>query len=271
MDGYKIYMSTDSGSTWSQLAGSNILSYSAVAMSSDGTVIVAATKNGYIYYSSDSGLSWGPLTAGGSRTWTDVAISSSGTVISAGASTSVYTSTDSGASWSSKSIGANVLGIAMKGTGDVIFATRRAGLYRSVNSGTSFTEITNTDYNSDVDVSYDGDDIALTRDYRSDEFEFSTNGGLTFTRLSLGKRMGPVAISADGTHVTMAVLNGGQLWSTTNMGSVTPTARGPSLNWQSIDMSEDGSIQTAVASCACNDSGGIYVSTDSGATWMKTL
>ncbi|CAE6973269.1 unnamed protein product [Symbiodinium natans] len=71
-----------------------------VAMSSDGTKLVAPVDYGMIYTSTDSGATWAG-TESGNRSWRAVAMSSDGSTISAVASdsASVWTSTDGGSSW----------------------------------------------------------------------------------------------------------------------------------------------------------------------------
>ena len=53
-----IYLSTDSGVTWTRRE--NARNWTSVASSSDGTVLVGVVDNGQIYVSTDSGANWTP-------------------------------------------------------------------------------------------------------------------------------------------------------------------------------------------------------------------
>jgi photosystem II stability/assembly factor-like uncharacterized protein len=52
----RIYISTDSGTTWT--AGENEHQWSGIASSADGTRLGAVVSGGQIYLSNDSGLTW---------------------------------------------------------------------------------------------------------------------------------------------------------------------------------------------------------------------
>jgi hypothetical protein len=86
-----IYTSTDSGNTWTeQNAPSNY--WTGVASSSDGTKLVAVSRNGPIYTSSDSGVTWADSGAP-TNDWTSVASSADGNtlVAVAGSGGGIYT------------------------------------------------------------------------------------------------------------------------------------------------------------------------------------
>jgi hypothetical protein len=97
-----------------------------VATSADGIKLVAAASgccappNGVIYVSADSGVTWKQTTAPINNWWTSVACSTDGTKLMAvaggaefsatnliGASTQIWTSTDSGATWTQSSAPGN--------------------------------------------------------------------------------------------------------------------------------------------------------------------
>jgi hypothetical protein len=69
-----IYISTDSGATWTPRSIVN--NWYSVASSSDGTKLIACATGGQIYVSSDSGLTWTAQES--ARDWCSVASSADG-------------------------------------------------------------------------------------------------------------------------------------------------------------------------------------------------
>jgi photosystem II stability/assembly factor-like uncharacterized protein len=95
-----VYTSADSGTTWTAQAGAGTRAWNAVASSSDGAKLVAVANAGYIYTSTDSGVTWTQQTAAGSRNWYSVTSSADGSKFAAGVNGGyIYNSTDSGATW----------------------------------------------------------------------------------------------------------------------------------------------------------------------------
>lgn len=64
------------GATWVQRYPDGSRSYSTIASSLDGNVLVAAVDMGYVYLSTDGGVSWSEQTCAGYRNWRSVACSS---------------------------------------------------------------------------------------------------------------------------------------------------------------------------------------------------
>ncbi|MBI5774529.1 MAG: SBBP repeat-containing protein, partial [Verrucomicrobia bacterium] len=84
--------------------------------------------------------------------------------------------------------------------------------------------------------------------------------GTTWTARESGRVWQSVASSSDGTKL-VAVVNGGQLYTSTDSGA-NWTARESSRNWFSVASSTDGTKLVAAVY-----GGQLYTSTDSGATW----
>lgn len=102
-DNNNIYTSSDSGVTWTARFASP---GSKLAVSADGTKVVAAIKNGAIFTSTDSGVTWTSRLAGGTSIWQSVASSADGSKIVAVAGFgSVWISSDSGVTWTSRTLG----------------------------------------------------------------------------------------------------------------------------------------------------------------------
>lgn len=196
----KIWTSTDSGATWTERTGVTSSKWSSVAMSDDGTKIVAVASddnlggsNGLIWTSTNTGASWTARTGPGKQLWTGCAISGDGTKMvacSGGASSGSssnrypYTSSDSGASWTARaSLGAGfVEGAAISDDGTKVLITRvPGGGYYSLNSGASFTATgIASSFARSCSISGDGTKMLFGRDSVAGGL-FSLNSGTTWT------------------------------------------------------------------------------------------
>ena len=105
-----VYTSTDSGATWTERTPAGSYDWRSITSSADGTKLAAvAARSGSIYTSTDSGATWTEQTAAGSREWRSVTSSADGTKLAATSMTynsstgkyfgSIYTSQDSGVTW----------------------------------------------------------------------------------------------------------------------------------------------------------------------------
>jgi hypothetical protein len=95
-----IYLSTNSGVSWN-LTSAPCENWASVAMSADGTELVAATASA-IFISRDIGATWSNTSAP-SQGWTSVRLSSDGAKLVAAGFDAVYTSTDYGTTWAEAS------------------------------------------------------------------------------------------------------------------------------------------------------------------------
>jgi|GEM_PF-1181952 len=96
-DGGYIYTSTNSGTGWIRVDTAGKRQWRSIAISSDGTKLVASTQNGEIYTTRDSGQTWvkqiilnNPVTGLLEET-TDVFLSEDGSKIFASTSNYIYT------------------------------------------------------------------------------------------------------------------------------------------------------------------------------------
>ncbi len=119
-NGY-LYMSINTGTTWTPVAADASRNWTSVAISDDGRYItgcVSATSlTGYIYVSSDSGATFTQKVTDSSRTWQRVAMSFDGRIQAAcehGNSTAgnVYMSFDYGVTWSIRSTQTPTAGVS---------------------------------------------------------------------------------------------------------------------------------------------------------------
>ena len=110
--------------------------WNAVASSADGNRLVAAVYSGAIYVSADSGASWMPTTAP-TGNWMAVASSADGSKLIAlqggglfipgpGYGGPVYTSTDSGATWTSNNV-PDAFAVASSADGNKLVAVLSGG------------------------------------------------------------------------------------------------------------------------------------------------
>ncbi len=108
-----IYTSTDSGMTWVSNTVSSTTPWKGIASSADGSKLVAMSGNyaygvgeGSIFTSTNSGGTWVVQTNAPNAAWNSVAVSADATKLVATTSVSpaIYTSTDSGADWTSNSL-----------------------------------------------------------------------------------------------------------------------------------------------------------------------
>lgn len=101
-----IYTSTDGGASWIERTGAGSKNWNSIAVSADGSDIVAVAANSNIYTSSDTGATWIEQTGSGSRKWRAVAMSEDGTKIAAAVYGGyIYFSTDSGVTWTEQTGG----------------------------------------------------------------------------------------------------------------------------------------------------------------------
>ena len=144
-----IYVTTDSGTHWTQTSAPQKPFWRSITSSTDGIRIFAVTNNGggvggQIYISTNSGSTWATVSSP-SLNWVTIACSSDGTTIAAAndwCQGSIYVSTNSGSSWAlslSPSPCVKWRGIAISSDGSRIAANSLAGgVYLSKNSGASW-------------------------------------------------------------------------------------------------------------------------------------
>jgi len=229
---------------WTGRAGS----INEVALSADGTKVVA-TFGGYgISTSTNSGATWTVQAGAPSETWVGVASSLDGTKLAAIYQNSSYEGAlDSG------------------------------GIYTSTNSGVTWVDETNApsaDWASIVS-SADGTKLAATYyDYSSDAVFYSggiytsTNSGATWVDETNAPSADwfSIASSADGTKLAAVGVDPssyvGNIYISTDSGVTwIEQANAPTTTWSSIVSSADGTKLAAIGGAQ------IYTSKDSGVTW----
>lgn len=258
----KIWTSTDSGATWTERTGVTSSKWSCVAMSDDGTKIVATARddnlggsNGNIWTSTNTGASWTARTGPGKQLWMSCAISGDGTKMvacSGGASSGSssnrypYTSADSGANWTARtSLGAGyVEGAAISDDGTKVLITRLSGGgYYSLNSGASFTATGIASSSARVcSISGDGTKMLFGRDSGKGGL-FSLNSGTTWTAISapVSDKSSLGAAISDSGEIMYVGAYGDAVYRSVNSGTAWSLA-GEAFSAGGVGCSADGAI-----------------------------
>lgn len=230
-----IYSSTDKGVTWTKASvpGGATMGLACVALSSDGTKMVAGghtdyvnTGSGFIFISTDSGTSW-TKTSAPWEDWNSIASSADGKKLAATCYYGIWVSTNSGSTWVQtigKPPGPSWLRIATSSDGTRLIATDTVNIYTSTNSG----------------------------------FNWNSNN-------IPGVQWGCVASSSEGKKLVAGGLSSNGIYISTNSGLTWLDTSAPNSNWQKITLSADGNRIVAGV-----PSGNIYASLDSGQRWIDT-
>jgi len=237
-----------SAQTWTPTATPSA-QWQTVAASADGHKLFAGGLGGVFYFSTNSGSTWNTSTEPqwGSQfgSWNCIASSADGTKLAAINFTAYWISTNSGATW----ISINVPGFS---------------------------------FFSSVAMSADGTRLVLS------DGLINASPGLIYTSTNSGVTLTPnlvptndwtnVASSADGTKLVAVSQNFyqdfGLIYASTNSGQSWAVLPGAPTNnlWSAVASSADGGRLIAASQVSYNPSlwrGGVYTSTDFGATWTS--
>lgn len=286
------------------------LSLRCIATSADGTKIVATGSGvGLIYASSNAGASWHATTAP-LGFWQALASSADGTrLLAAGSalgnvtsgsgtgtatgvtSTRIYTSTNSGASWTQASgTPTNVSWTCAASSADgrkLAVAAELGGIYVSTNAGATWhlSRAPNKRWNS-ISASLDGNRmVALAATGGTFSQDMPAKGQLyTADEMNLAP--------GDETNLVAVAVKGGIYISGDSGLTWTRTSAPQDLWWWSVACSEDGSKMVATTTITATNimesrtnpdgttsfafsqsitgGGSIYVSTNAGASWEMT-
>jgi hypothetical protein len=217
---------------------------SLIALSSDGTRLIAGGLTYGIFGSTDSGVSWQSLLY-------NVAVSSlassadGSTLVAASPSNAVYTSTNFGATWSTNIVDTQWPGpwnsVACSVDASRIFAGSDDGVFVSTNAGLAWTQIHAPDSFQSIAVSADASQIAAA--VRAGLIYTSTNSGLNWDLSGLGdlSALGntndiitTVAMAADGSRM-FAAPSGGNVYTTQSTAlpvlKMVPAGKHLSFSW----------------------------------------
>jgi Listeria-Bacteroides repeat domain (List_Bact_rpt)/Bacterial Ig domain len=237
--------------------------WNSIAVSSDGSKLVATTFTTKLYTSNDGGATWTQqATVPGVNQWWAVSSSSDGVklaAVSGGFTGKLFTSTDSGVTWTDRNNTRFWRGITSSSDGTKLAAVAENDLiYTSTDSGATWTGRDSVRLWSSIHGSSDGTKLAAIV---SGGFIYvSTDSGVTWTQQQSARLWTSVTWSGDGNYLIATVYDGYVYVSSDN--GATWTERGTNRAWRKVAMSHDGTRWAAIVG---NE--GIYRSSDYGATW----
>lgn len=192
----------------------DIKNWSILECSSDASVIVAATKGGFIYRTTNGGSTWTQLTNAGSKQWSNISMSSNGsTIVASSTDYSPYVSTNGGSSWTILSGMSANSSVSISPNGLLLAILSNSIIHISINYGISFPfTITVPPNTNEIKILDNGKIITnsgIVNNYTQNSFialsignfiscsndgniivadnRISKNGGITFTNLN-GRR-----------------------------------------------------------------------------------
>lgn len=259
-----IYLSTDSGATWTAANTPNTY-WASVASSADGSVLVALAGQA-IYRSTNSGADWIATSTPGTPglIWSSVACSADGhEVVATTESSGIYRSLDWGATWSVTSApGTNYwTSIACSADGTKMVAASgnyaippyysvQGVIYVSRDSGATWTKAGGTEGKNLMTVACSANGMKMiaggTGTIAGSPVYISTNSGVGWTPVGVPiKNLWPVASSADGTRLAAACYPGLIYFSQDAGADWTATSAGSNA-WVCITCSSDGNAWLAL-------------------------
>jgi len=272
------------GQSWK--ASTSTLNWSSIASSADGTKLVATVNNGFIYTSTNSGATWtlhnsSPISS--AQYWSSVASSSDGTKLVAtvgttpftSASGQIYTSTDSGSSWTARASSLSWSSVASSADGTKLVAVVNGGyIWTSVNSGANWAQQTASGSQSWTCVASSADGTKLAAAINGGYVWTSSNSGTNWTAQT-GSGNGSftwsaLASSSDGVNLVAATSGAGQVYTSSNAGTnwtAQTVSTIANASWSALASSADGSHLAAVYNTTT--AGNIYTSDNFGATWTE--
>lgn len=268
--GAGIYISTNSGASWSQTVSSG--DWLNIASSADGAKLAAVNLDDSIYTSTNAGTTWNQANVPANR-WLSIASSADGSVLLAagGLIGQFIISTNSGGAWFSPT---NITGYGMAvscSADGIQMAVQMRGTDQqpifvvSTNEGLTWQPAAPLNSPDDDGLIGSGDGTRLFA--WSSDFYVSTNWGATWSSTNQGPLGGLFACSANGSLLVAAgsgspgafpiltSTNGGFTWVSNNV---------PPQKWTALACSADGSTLVAAAA-----PGGIWMSKTPPSPWIN--
>lgn len=206
-EGGQIYISSDSGLTWT--ARESNRPWSGIACSADGTRLAATVAGGQIYVSSDLGATWTAVE--NARNWTGITCSADGMNLAAvDHGGFIHTSADHGMTWAPREEQHAWRTIASSSDGTRLAAAVEGGqIHTSTDSGVTWTarETARETARAWKRIACSADGRVLAALASSAEIFVSTDSGVTWTARDSARAWTGITVSGDGTH--MAAAEGG--------------------------------------------------------------
>jgi hypothetical protein len=212
------------------------------------------------------------------HSWSCLASSDDGTMILAGNDSSLWLSTDSGATWAEANtpvvgIPKSFVDVKVSGDGTVMLAHEGTDfkLYISIDSGVTWAETRPGSYTSGnmaIAIDRTGAHILVTNRYETSTAFLSVNKGTTWTPVTTGvfqpkfaamSRNGACMLVAGVAHTARISYNYGATWSTSATFSAEPL---------SFSINEDGSAIVVGVTSDDPVNSGVSISTDHGNSWQ---
>lgn len=243
-----LYISQNSGQTWTSPMPANIRNYASVAMSSDGSKMIAGVEGGYLYTSSDWGATWTPRFTDANRNWYSVAMSSDGSKLYAANFQGLYTSANGGTTWTLRKAATHRGYIAASTDGaKLVFAENLGHVWTSTDSGVTWTDRLSSNFNQWQAVASNADGSKLAAVEIPGQVWISSDSGVTWSPKNIGPNStntewSGVSISSDGMRIAASAngvltisYDGGNSWTPTGSGSL----------WTSASISGNGNRMSA--------------------------
>jgi photosystem II stability/assembly factor-like uncharacterized protein len=262
--------------TWTQLTNAPSTNWNSIAISADGSKLVAVAGTslnpGPIYTSTDMGVTWlqQTNTQNLGMGLQSVASSADGSILATApfSGSHNYISTNSGITWMFQTI-PNITFIGVSQDGKRLFAAALNSFYVTTNFGANWT--TNTVSGAPINtcaVSSDGSRIVAGG--ISGSVYTSTNYGATWKAGPASGGWPSVASSADGSKFATAPIGSSfaVLTSTNSGGTWTTNAALDNLPIHHLASSADGNKLIVAGGKSGANGGGIYTSTNGGINWI---
>ena len=253
--------------------------------SASTVLAVPKSPSSNAYLSTDGGASWATLPTGGgaalTAAWRSGALSSDGQVVLLSSTASLLSSVDGGASFAPVTTAiVSYTSVCLNAAGDAALAAGSGGNTNFVVAGTrtGAAWAWATLYSS----ANLPEGVACARapggagyaSLQTGQLQRTPGGGASLAALAASPvaTWNGIATSDDGGTVLAVAPTG--VWLSRNAGAsfaaVTPAAGGVTVTWYTAVVSADGG-RLAVSGSGAGASGGVWTSTDAGATWTAQL
>jgi photosystem II stability/assembly factor-like uncharacterized protein len=245
-------------------------------------LLLAGILAGFITFASTAMAQYWTLTSAPGTNWGPIACSADGSKIVAGiganrpyplATGPIYISSDRGTTWTPTSSPLKAwVSLASSADGNTLLAGPQSGVpHFSIDAGTTWTPAP-VPFTNWAAVACSADGTLMLASGAGRYIYQSTDSGASWVAAPGLVAGSPMALSADGRLVVIAV-NFGNIYTFTNLG---PTwqmlAIGPDTNWVSVACSADGKNLVAATQPLRLTfyPGEIFTSSDYGSTWQRT-
>jgi photosystem II stability/assembly factor-like uncharacterized protein len=226
-----------------------------------------------LYRSNNLGINWTEVSTLPICFWY-MTVSNDGTrILAADWGGDIYTSSNSGVTWTNRANPKQWWGFSSSGTGQVVVGiTEKVSVHISTDFGQSWSTpagLTTAGTFTKSAISDDGQKIMIIDSYGY--IYLSSNGGSTFTQRGEERNWYAGAMSGDGSRLYAAEgmdvgMTVGQIYTSDDFGQ-TWVARSINNIWWQMRSSYDGKTVVAMASDKIDS---VFVSTDYGVTWRRS-